>query len=207
MAVIAVNWNGRRDCEAMLGSIRSQTLAPAEIWWWTTGPWTVLGSGSRPSPRCRCSTNTANRGFAVAVNQGLRATSAPCVLLCNLDVSWTRRSWRNLVARAETAGDIGSVGGRLRGGSPGAGPRLDSTGHVLYRNGWVANRDQGAPDDGRRRQPEEVFGVSAAAALYRREMLEDVSLNGAGSVRGLFRLSGGRGSGLAGPVARLAGLV
>ncbi|MGC1185250.1 MAG: hypothetical protein WBA31_08900, partial [Candidatus Dormiibacterota bacterium] len=60
---------------------------------------------------------------------------------------------------------------------PSAG-RLDSTGHLLYRSGWVTNRDHGAPDDDRHLQAEEVFGVSAAAALYRRRMLDDVALDG-----------------------------
>jgi GT2 family glycosyltransferase len=177
VAVIAVNWNGRQDCEAMLQSIRSQTLAPAEVLVVDNGSQDGSREWFQAQPQVEVLGNAENRGFAVAVNQGLRATSAPWVLLCNLDVSLDPLFLANLVARAKSAGDIGSVGGRLRGGLPGHG-HLDSTGHVLYRNGWVANRDQGAPDDDRRQKPEEVFGVSAAAALYRREMLEDVSLKG-----------------------------
>jgi len=177
VAVVAVNWNGRPDCEGMLQSLRAQTVAPAEI--------VVVDNhsqdGSREwfqaQPEVRVLANSSNLGFAVGVNQGLRASSAPYLLLSNLDVTLDPRFIEASLARAESAADIGSVGGRLR--RAGQGPaRLDSTGHVLYRSGWVRNRDQGAPDDSRRRGAEEVFGVSAAAALYRREMLEDVALGG-----------------------------
>ncbi|HUY08204.1 MAG TPA: glycosyltransferase family 2 protein [Candidatus Dormibacteraeota bacterium] len=177
VAVVAVNWNGLRDCEAMLASLRSQTLAPSEM--------VVVDNDSKDGsrewfqaqPEIQLLVNSRNLGFAAAVNQGLRATSAAWVLLCNLDVELDPGFLAAAVARAETAADIGSVGGRLRSarGDP---ARLDSTGHVLYRNGWVANRDQGAPDDGRRVEADEVFGVSAAAALYRRQMLDDVALDG-----------------------------
>lgn len=177
VAVVAVNWNGREDCEEMLGSIRSQSRAPAEI--------VVVDNASQDGSRewfegqadVRVIANSANRGFAAAVNQGLRATGAAYVLLCNLDVALDREFIAAAGARLESAPDIGSVGGRLRSARGGQ-PRLDSTGHLLYRSGWVRNRDQGAPDDGRRQLPEEVFGVSAAAALYRRQMLDDVALEG-----------------------------
>ena len=177
VAVVAVNWNGRRDCESMLASIRAQSLAPREV--------VVVDNGSQDGSRewfqaqsdVMVLANPKNVGFAAAVNQGLRATAADFVLLCNLDVALDPGFLAQTVARAATGGRIGSVGGRLRSALPGP-PRLDSTGHVLYRNGWVVNRDQGEPDDGRREQAEEVFGISAAAALYRREMLEDVALEG-----------------------------
>jgi GT2 family glycosyltransferase len=177
VAVVAVNWNGRRDCEAMLGSLRAQELRPAEIVVVDNGS----GDGSREwfqaQPDVRVISNSSNLGFAAAVNQGLRATDSTYVLLCNLDVELDPGFIAAVVARAETTPDIGSVGGRLRSGRGGQ-SRLDSTGHLLFRSGWVQNRDQGSPDDGRHRLAEEVFGVSAAAALYRRRMLDDVALAG-----------------------------
>ena len=173
VAVVAVNWNGRRDCEGLMASLRGQTLNPTEI--------VVVDNhsedGSREwfsvQPEVRLLENCSNLGFAAAVNQGLGATTAAYVLLCNLDVVLDPPFIEAAVARAETDPKIGAVGGRLRGPL-----RLDSTGHLLYRSGWVRNRDQGAPDDGRRREAEEVFGVSAAAALYRRQMLDDIALDG-----------------------------
>lgn len=177
VAVIAVNWNGREDCEHLLSSIRAQSRSPSEV--------VVVDNGSQDGSRewfaqqsdVLVIANATNRGFAAAVNQGLGATGAAYVLLCNLDVVLDPGFIAAAVARLESAPDIGSVGGRLRSARDGQ-TRLDSTGHLLYRSGWVRNRDQGTPDDGRRQLPEEVFGVSAAAALYRRRMLDDVALDG-----------------------------
>ncbi|HEY6537538.1 MAG TPA: glycosyltransferase family 2 protein [Candidatus Dormibacteraeota bacterium] len=177
VALVVVNWNGRADCEAMLASVRAQTQAPQEL--------VVVDNGSRDGSRewfeshkdVHVIANAENVGFAAAVNQGLRASAAPYVLLCNLDVTLDPDFISAALARAESAPDIGSVGGRLRRPASTV-TRLDTTGHLLYRSGWVVNRDQGAPDDGRRQQAEEVFGVSAAAAIYRRQMLDDVALAG-----------------------------
>jgi len=175
VAVVAVNWNGRQDCQGMLNSIRAQSHPPAEV--------VVVDNGSsdgsrewfQGQPDVQLLGNPGNWGFSRAVNQGVRATTSAYVLLCNLDVELDPGFIAATVARAQSAADIGSVGGRLRGAGASAG-RLDSTGHLLYRSGWVSNRDQGALDDGRHHQAEEVFGVSAAAALYRRRMLDDVAL-------------------------------
>jgi GT2 family glycosyltransferase len=51
---------------------------------------------------------------------------------------------------------------------------VDSTGHILFRNGWAANRGEGLPDTGQWERAEEVFGVTAAGALYRMKMLREI---------------------------------
>jgi GT2 family glycosyltransferase len=56
--------------------------------------------------------------------------------------------------------------------------RIDSAGEVIKRNRRIVNRGEEEADMGQYDQREEVFGVSAAAALYRRSMLDDVRLAG-----------------------------
>ncbi|MHB8313227.1 MAG: glycosyltransferase family 2 protein [Candidatus Dormibacteria bacterium] len=178
VAVVLVNWNGGRDCERVLASIRAQTLPVAEV---------VVVDNASQDGSCQwferqagvlVIRNPSNRGFAVAVNQGISATDADLVLLCNLDVVLDPGFVAALVARMQTGPDIGSVGGRLRREGPGHASDLDSTGHVLHRSGWVSNRGHGESGPGRYLDAEEVFGVSAAAALYRRSMLLDVAIGG-----------------------------
>jgi GT2 family glycosyltransferase len=76
----------------------------------------------------------------------------------------------------------GSVCGRLASIGPGFQPldppRLDSTG--LYFTPEMRHFDRGwhEPDNGHFQRPEYVFGACAAAALYRREMIDDVSIEG-----------------------------
>ncbi|MHB1640413.1 MAG: glycosyltransferase family 2 protein [Candidatus Dormibacteria bacterium] len=174
LALVFINWNGRRDCEGALAAVRAQRPAPREVvvvdngssdgsleWFLAQGDVSVVANG-------------ANLGFAKAANQGIRATSSALVMLCNLDVRLGEGFLETAAARVLSAPDVGSVGGLLL--REGEGGIVDSAGHVLHRSGWVSNRGQGGPDHFR--QPEEVFGVTAAAAVYRREMLTDVALDG-----------------------------
>ena len=120
--------------------------------------------------------NPRNLGFAVAANQAVAAAKGGWLLLANLDVEFEPDYVARLVAAGERDPMIGSVTGKLlRARSDGAAATVDSTGHVIFRNGWAANRGEGLPDSGQWEQAEEVFGVTAAAALYRMAMLHQVS--------------------------------
>jgi len=120
--------------------------------------------------------NPRNLGFAAAANQAVAATKTEWLLLANLDVDFEPDYVARLVAAGERDPMIGSVTGKLLR-PQGAGGRaiVDSTGHILYRNGWAANRGEGLPDDGRWDHSDEVFGVTAAAPLYRMKMLTEVA--------------------------------
>jgi len=186
VAVVLVNWNGGSDCGPALASIRAQSRPVAEV--------VVVDNGSQDGScqwferqaGVRVIRNPRNLGFAVAVNQGIAATAAELILLCNLDVVLDPGFVAAAVDRLESAPDIGSVGGRLRREAGNGGFELDSTGHLLHRSGWVSNRGHGEPGGGRYPDPEEVFGVSAAAALYRRRMLLDVAIEGEVMCRRFF---------------------
>jgi GT2 family glycosyltransferase len=56
--------------------------------------------------------------------------------------------------------------------------RLDSTGIFFTPAMRHFDRGWNEPDDGAYDQPEYVFGACAAAALYRRQMIDDVSIDG-----------------------------
>ncbi len=123
--------------------------------------------------------NPSNRGFAAAVNQGISAATGAYVLLLNDDVVLGPGYVRALVAVLQLDPTRGSATGRLlRPTSPDGSVAVDSTGHVMYRCVWARNRDQGELDRGVARDSGEVFGVSAAASLYRRSMLDDVAVEG-----------------------------
>ncbi|MGH7610779.1 MAG: glycosyltransferase family 2 protein [Candidatus Dormibacteria bacterium] len=186
IAVILINWNGIQDAAPALASVRAQTRAAQEV--------VVVDNGSvdgsrewfQQQPGVQVLANSRNLGFAAAVNRGLAASSSAYVCLCNLDVRLDAGFLEAALARAESDPRIGTVAGRLRHPPEGGLTTLDSTGHVLHRSGWVANRDSGHPDRGQRRHPEEVFGASAAAVLYRRRMLQDVALDGQVLAEDLF---------------------
>lgn len=119
--------------------------------------------------------NSRNLGFAAAANQAVAATKGSWILLANLDVEFEPDYVARLVEAGEREPMIGSVTGKLlRPRTNGKAAIVDSTGHILYRNGWAANRGEGLPDSGQWESPEEVFGVTAAAPLYRIKMLREV---------------------------------
>jgi GT2 family glycosyltransferase len=89
---------------------------------------------------------------------------------------------RRLVEAGESDRDHGTVCGKLlsigSGFEPLERPLIDSTG--IYFTPEMRHFDRGwhEPDDGRYGEREYVFGASAAAALYRREMIDDIAPSG-----------------------------
>src|SRR5262249_55001042 len=123
----------------------------------------------------RVVTSERNIGFAAAANELIRRTTGAYLLLLNPDAYPAPDYLARLHAAAEAEPRIGSLSGKLLRGDPVEGPPvIDSAGHVLYRNRTALNRGENEPDRGQFDEPGEVFGVCAAAALYRRAMLEDV---------------------------------
>jgi GT2 family glycosyltransferase len=159
-----------------LEAVRAQTRAPAEVVVWDN----ASADGSRDLARShgvRVLASPTNVGFAAAANELVRVTTAPYLLLLNPDATPAPDYIERVVAAAEADPRIGSVTGKLvRPMTAGGEVVLDSAGHVLFRNRHAANRGENEPDRGQYDRPAEVFGVCAAAALYRRAMLEDVRL-------------------------------
>lgn len=115
-----------------------------------------------------------NTGFSAAVNRAILASDADAVLLCNPDARLAPDHVGHLVEALEGAARLGSVQGTLwrphRAGLP---DRIDSTGHRAFVTRLFGNRDEGrtTPSAGG-----DVFGVTGAAALHRRAMLDDIAV-------------------------------
>jgi hypothetical protein len=77
---------------------------------------------------------------------------------------------------------VGSVCGKLLAMSPDfhieSRPRVDSTGIYFTPNLRHLDRGSREIDNGHYLKREYVFGATAAAALYRRDMIDDLSING-----------------------------
>jgi len=126
--------------------------------------------------------NRRNEGFAAAQNQAIRASRAEWVLCLNPDALMEPGFIRGLVDAGEMDPDAGSVCGKLLSIGPGFQPlrqrRIDSTGMYFtpamrhFDRGWHELEGKGFE------HLEYVFGASAAAALYRRQMIDDISVDG-----------------------------
>jgi GT2 family glycosyltransferase len=132
--------------------------------------------------RCQVVYNQENVGFAAAQNQAIAMASGDWVLTLNPDLLLLPNFIEALVEAGAIDPRVGSVCGKLLTMSPTfdipAKPVVDSTG--IYFNPMLRHLDRGSQevDNGHYLRYEYVFGASAAAAMYRREMIEDISVDG-----------------------------
>ena len=137
------------------------------------------------SDRIEIVANEVNNGFAGGQNQAIRRTKTPWVLVFNPDV----RAASGFLSRLLQAGEIdplvGTVCGKLISMSPdfrtpaekGEPAFVDSTGIYFTPELRHFDRGSGTGDLGQFERAEYVFGATGAAALYRREMIEDVTID------------------------------
>ena len=183
MCVTVVTYNSERYIRRCLEGILEQEGVATEI--------VVVDNASsdgtravlrRFKNRIRTIYNDRNVGFAEAQNQAIRASSADWVLTLNPDVLLLPHFIRTLWDAGQIDASAGTICGKLLSIGPGFRPldeqHLDSTG--IFFTPAMRHFDRGwhEPDNGEFDNLEYVFGASAAAALYRREMIEDVSIDG-----------------------------
>jgi GT2 family glycosyltransferase len=126
--------------------------------------------------------NRENVGFAAGQNQAIALSNAPWILTLNPDVRLTPGFIRTLVSAAESDSAVGSACGKLLSMAPDfeipQQPVIDSTGIYMTRNLRHLDRGSRVRDEGQYDRPEYVFGGTGAACLYRRRMIEEISING-----------------------------
>lgn len=184
VTAVLVNWNGRRWLPSVLDTLRAQRDVDLRI----VVVDNASSDGSLQWLRENATDATilaseSNEGFAGGVNRGLHDVESPWVLLINPDVTLDPHYVAMLVGELGGRPEAASASGTLV--LPDG--RVDSTGHVAFRNGWADNRDHGTPlDNLPQRGVNEVFGVCAAAAVYRLDALRDVELAGDGMLGDVF---------------------
>jgi GT2 family glycosyltransferase len=125
--------------------------------------------------------NGENLGFAAAQNQAIRRAGGDWILCLNPDVRLNSNFLSCLLERNIDPG-IGTVCGKLLRATPTleipAQAKLDSAGIYFTPTFRHFDRGSNTPDREEFNVPALVFGATAAAALYRRKMIEDVSVEG-----------------------------
>lgn len=174
-AVLIVNWNGRQYLNRCLTALFDQRFGDFQT--------VMIDNGSTDGscdwvtehfPQIRLIRLTENVGFAQANNIGIASTSSRYVVTLNNDTEVESDWLETLIGTAEADAMIGSCASRIVLASR---PHiLDSAGIEVDPFGFAWQRGHGRPDGGKYRQAENVFGASAAAALYRRSMLETIGL-------------------------------
>ncbi|MEK4197178.1 glycosyltransferase family 2 protein [Paenibacillus sp. FSL L8-0493] len=119
--------------------------------------------------------NQKNTGFAPAHNQAIATTETDYVLVLNPDLTLAPDYISRLIAQMEANPQIGSATGRLLLRADHG--LVDSTGLRMNKARRAFDRGTGEPAE-LWTQSGTVFGVSGAAAMYSRRMIEDVSVDG-----------------------------
>jgi GT2 family glycosyltransferase len=126
--------------------------------------------------------NRNNVGFAAGQNQAIAHSQAEWILTLNPDVRLSPNFLSALIAAGESDKSVGSICGKLLAMNsdfePPVGPVFDSTGIYMTPNLRHLDRGSRVPDEGQYDRCEYVFGGTGAACLYRRAMIDDISIDG-----------------------------
>jgi GT2 family glycosyltransferase len=183
VSIAITTWNSAATIERCLESVCAHDYAPLEV--------VIIDNAStdgtpaileRYRAKCDVVLNEKNVGFSAGQNQAIRRSRGEWVLSLNPDVMVGEGFIRDLVRAGESDSGVGTVCGKLLRWAPGATNELtnvlDSAGMYFLRNLRHLDRGSGEQDRGQYDQSEFVFGATGAAALYRRTMIEDVSVFG-----------------------------
>lgn len=125
--------------------------------------------------------NKENRGFSKGHNQAIAKGKGEFVLVLNTDILLSPTFIEELVNAARAYPKIGAFSGKLlRIGKlfePLPVPIIDSVGLAWTSTGRHWDRGSGELDRGQYEEKAYIFGVTGAATLYRRSMLEDIAFD------------------------------
>jgi GT2 family glycosyltransferase len=180
VSIILVTWNSRKHVRQCLECIGAQTFKNFEI--------IIVDNDSQDHSadyalehytHVRVIRNKENAGFAKANNQGIKAAQGEFILLLNPDVFLEPSFLEALVTFLSPRPQYGSVGGKLLLFKNGYKSRIiDSTGLFLGRGLRARDRGNLKEDRNQYDADEQIFAVCGAAALFRREALERVMIEG-----------------------------
>ncbi|MDP2989468.1 MAG: glycosyltransferase family 2 protein [Kiritimatiellota bacterium] len=173
VTVIIPVWNGAAWLAACLDALAAQSFRDFTV--------IVVDNGStdnsralvaRHAPQAALIAWERNRGFAAAVNAGIRASRTEYVALLNMDTS-PRPDWlTNLVqAMNASAPDVGGLASKMLSMADPA--VIDDCGDSLSWQGAAAKRRHGRSAV-EFEKGGEVFSPCAGAALYRKSFLDEL---------------------------------
>ena len=175
-SAIVLNRNGLGFVEEAVESLLAQDCGDLEV--------LVVDNGSsdgsddlverRFGSRVRLLRNGRNLGYGAGNNVGLRVAGGRYLVLLNNDAVAAPSMVREMVAAAEADPRTGMVAARVLDYE--RRDVIDTVGHLLYPDGLNRGRGRLEHDRGQYAGCRRALFPSGAAALYRREMLDEIGL-------------------------------
>lgn len=171
LTVIIPNYNGKHFLKNCFDSLKNQDYSHEVI---------IVDNGSRDGsvefvkenyPEFTVIENQNNLGFSKAVNQGIKASKTDYVFLLNNDVELEAGCMDNLVKCIQEDEDIFAVASKMVQHQDR--DRLDDAGDEYTILGWTKKVGEGEPHN-RYDSSREIFSACAGAALYRRDIFEEI---------------------------------
>jgi len=175
ISIVIPNWNGKHFLADCLDSIRKQTHQPIET--------IIVDNGSKDGsveflkenyPEVKLITFEVNTGFAPAVNAGIRKATGTYIALLNNDTIVEPEWVQELVKALDEHPEIGSAGCKMLAYEDKT--ILDGVGDGYRRGGLPGRIGHRERDEGRFDTPRYILGACGGAAIYRRELFDDIGL-------------------------------
>jgi GT2 family glycosyltransferase len=180
LSIILIGYNSKQFLKHCLNGVKGKTLENVEtIFIDNDSSDGSVAYVKRYFKWVKVIANRENTGYVGAANQGIRMTKAKYVMILNPDLILTPDYLEVMIAKMDKDIKIGAITGKvLKYDFEKDEPtnKIDTTGLYCYRNRRIIDRGQGMEDKGQYDKAEEVFGVSGAVPIYRREALEDIKL-------------------------------
>ena len=172
--VVIPNLNGMKYLKDCLDSLKNQSRQDFSV--------VLIDNGSEDGsaeyvkqhyPEVTVRRFETNMGFCRAVNEGIRMAKTPYVVLLNNDTVCERDFLEGLVRAMEELPDCFSCASRMvRMDDP---DRMDNGGDYYCALGWAYALGKGKPVE-KYRKKRNIFSACAGAAIYRRDVFEEIGL-------------------------------
>ncbi len=173
VTIVIPNLDGIQYLDACLCSLRTQSMQDFSV--------ILIDNGSEDGsadfikthyPEVQVRRFKKNMGFCRAVNEGIRMSSTPYVILLNNDTICESTFVEEMVRAIERTHGFSCAAKLVMMQDP---ERMDDAGDFYCALGWAFARGKGKPAAGYNREYR-IFSSCAAAAIYRRDVLEKIGL-------------------------------
>lgn len=190
IAIIIIHYNTPKYLKTCLDSILAQTYKNIDIFFIDNDSPSDEGVEYMKKhyghhKNLQIIANEHNSGYSGAANQGIKLAiecenPADYVVITNPDIIYSPSYFEKIVHRAEKDSKIAGITGKVyKYDFENKKPTkiIDTVGLIAYKNRRIADDGQGLEDTGQFGKECEVFGISGACPMYRREALEAVKIN------------------------------